>query len=93
MYEEYQASGKTVQAWCTENGANIKTFYYWLRKVHEALLEQTEKHEIVPVRPKVPVSEKAPIDVIRITGKGIAIELPETVSAETLEVILRGMCQ
>ncbi len=93
MYEEYQASGKTVQAWCSENDVNIKTFYYRLRKVREALPEQTEKHEIVPVRPKVPVFEKAPIDVIRITGKGIAIELPETVSAKTLSVILRGMSQ
>lgn len=61
--------------------------------MREALSEQTKKHEIVPVRPKVPISEKVPIDVIRITGKGIAIELPKTVSAETLEVILWGMCQ
>lgn len=38
MYEEYQASEKTVQAWCSENDVNIKTFYYRLRKVHEALL-------------------------------------------------------
>lgn len=93
MYTEYQASEKTVQAWCSENDVNIKTFYYRLRKVREAMLEPGERHKIVPVRPAVPVSEKAPIDVIRITGNGIAIELPETVSAETLEVILRGMFQ
>ena len=61
--------------------------------MREALLEQTEKNELVPVSPKVSVSEKASVDVIRITGKGIAIELPEMVSAETLEVILRRMCQ
>ncbi|MDE5772434.1 MAG: IS66 family insertion sequence element accessory protein TnpB [Ruminococcus sp.] len=93
MYAEYQASGKTVQAWYSENDVNIKTFYYRLRKVREALLEQTEKDEIVPVRPTVAISEKVPIDVIRITGNAITIELPETVSAETLEVILRGMRQ
>ena len=79
MYEEYQASGKTVQAWCSENDVSIKTFYYRLRKVREAMLEPSERHDIVPVKPAVPDFEKAPADVIRITGKGIAIELPETV--------------
>lgn len=93
MYTEYQASGKTVQAWCTENDVNIKTFYYRLRKVREAMLEPSERHEIVPVKPEMPDFEKAPADVIRITGNGITIELPETVSPETLSVILRGICQ
>lgn len=33
--EEQQASGMTVQQWCTENGINTKTYYYHLRKVHK----------------------------------------------------------
>ncbi|MBO5320182.1 MAG: hypothetical protein J6B01_10320 [Ruminococcus sp.] len=32
QYEEYQKSGQTVQKWCSENNANIKTFYYRLKK-------------------------------------------------------------
>lgn len=47
IYEEYQASRKTVQAWCSEKGVNNKTLYYRVRKVHEALLEQMEKQEII----------------------------------------------
>lgn len=27
-----QSSGQTVVSWCKENGINIKTYYYWLRK-------------------------------------------------------------
>ena len=93
MYTEYQASGKTVQVWCCENDVNIKTFYYRLRKVREAMLELGERHDIIPVKPVVPDYEKALADVIRITGNGITIELPETVSPETLSVIIRGMSQ
>ncbi|MDE6678618.1 MAG: hypothetical protein K2K02_06215 [Ruminococcus sp.] len=93
MYTEYQVSGKTIQVWCIENDVNIKTFYYRLRKVRKAMLEPSERYDIVPVKPAMPDFEKAPADVIRITGKGIAIKLPETVSAEILEVILRGMSQ
>lgn len=93
MYTEYQASGKTVQAWCSENDVNIKTFYYRLRKVREAMLEPSERNDIVPVIPVVPDFEKAWADVIKITGNGITIEVPETVSAETLLIILRGIRQ
>ena len=93
MYVKYQASGKTVQAWCTENDVNIKTFCYRLKKVREAIPEPSERHEIVPMKPDVPDFEKAVADVIRITGNGIKIELPETISSETLEIVLRGMRQ
>ena len=30
-----QASGMTVQQWCTENGINPKIYYYHLRKLRE----------------------------------------------------------
>lgn len=93
MYEEYCASGKTVQVWCSENDVNVKTFYYRLRKVREYLLEQSEKHEIVPIRPADHAPERMSTDAIRITGNGITIELPETVSSEMMAVILRGLRQ
>jgi len=30
MYAAYQASGKTMREWCSEQGIAIKTFYYRL---------------------------------------------------------------
>lgn len=30
-----QESGMTVQKWCAENGINVKTYYYHLRKLRE----------------------------------------------------------
>ena len=41
-----QESGMTVTAYCAQNGSNIKTYYYHLRKVREQCLES--KPAIVP---------------------------------------------
>ena len=30
---ECRNSGKSVAVWCKENGINIKTYYYWQKKV------------------------------------------------------------
>lgn len=35
-------SGQTVTSWCEENGVNIKSYYYWLRKIKAAMLEDGE---------------------------------------------------
>ena len=42
-----QESGMTVTAYCAQNGINIKTYYYHLRKVREQCLES--EPAIVPV--------------------------------------------
>ena len=42
-----QESGMTVTAYCAQNGINIKTYYYRLRKVREQCLES--EPAIVPV--------------------------------------------
>ena len=28
-----RSSGKTITVWCDENGVNVKTYYYWQKKV------------------------------------------------------------
>ena len=42
-----QSSGLTVQQWCKENGVNIKTYYYHLRKVRNQFIESAPS--IVPL--------------------------------------------
>ncbi len=42
-----QESGMTVTAYCAQNGINIKTYYYHLRKVREQCLES--EPAVVPV--------------------------------------------
>ena len=43
MIQACKASGKTVKAWCKENGISIKTYYYRLRRIRLAALQEPEK--------------------------------------------------
>ncbi len=66
-----QESGMTEVAYCAQNGINIKTYYYHLRKVRESCLES--EPAIVPVA--VP---RATFD-IRIEKNGLQISLPSDI--------------
>ena len=91
MYAEYQSSGKTVAEWCDEQKLSAKTFYYRLRKVREAAMEQTETHQIVPITANYETSFAHEPTSIKIHSNGITIELPENISTETITAVLRGL--
>ena len=91
MYEEYLASGQTVQQWCADNNITPKTYYYRLRKLRDGALKQ-EQHEIVPVGGRIgETNTTSNAGVIRITGRGITAELPQDISAELLTALLKGL--
>ena len=82
MYREFLASGKTIKAWCEENGIARTTFYNRLRPIREAALKP--KHELVPVNTdagSMNIPTVAAEGVIRITGRGISAEMPQDISA------------
>lgn len=91
MYRAYQASGKTVSAWCEEQELSPKTFYYRLRKIRESALECSEKHKIIPLSPLPAATRMHSTTCIKIHGNGITVELPENTSAESITAILRGL--
>ena len=79
-----QESGMTVTAYCAQNGINIKTYYYHLRKVREQCLES--KPAIVPV-----VVPRATSD-IHIEKNGLQISLPADISTNTLLSLVQTLC-
>jgi len=79
-----QESGMTVTAYCAQNGINIKTYYYRLRKVREQCLKS--EPAIVPV--VVPRSNSD----IRIEKNGLQISLPADISADTLLALVHELC-
>ena len=81
---ECQQSGMSIKAWCQENGVATSSYYHYLRKIRENMLQEKQ---IVPLElPKaVSVSE------IRIETSGITVTLPETASAEQLTAILSAL--
>lgn len=82
--KEQQESGMTVKAYCAQNGINLKTYYYHLRKVREQCLES--EPAIVPVA--VPRSTSD----IRIEKNGLQISLPTDISADTLIALVHELC-
>jgi transposase-like protein len=42
MVSQCRNSGKTVSAWCAEHGINTKTYYYRLKRICEAIPEETK---------------------------------------------------
>ena len=79
-----QSSGLTVQQWCTENGVNIKTYYYHLRKVRNQPIESAPS--IIPLT--IPKSKSD----ISIEKNGTKISLPADISTETLVAVIREIC-
>ena len=79
-----QTSGLTVQQWCRENGINIKTYYYHLRKVRNQFIESAPS--IVPLT--IPETKS---DII-IEKNDIKISLPSDISAEILVAVIREIC-
>lgn len=81
MVRVCRSSGLTVQQWCNLNGINIKTYYYRLRKVREALCEDT--HDIVQI-PINSANTGSVTSSIKINAGNLNVELPDTIPAATL---------
>ena len=93
MVHECKSSGQTVEGWCSENGINIKTYYYRLKRVRDRICEKISgKQDIVPVsicnEYSKAASENVPI-IIRINGAEITVQ--SGTDAETLRSILSVM--
>jgi len=82
--QECQQSGKRVQVWCKENGIAASTYYKYLRKIRETLLQD---NQIVALElPKPECSSD-----IRIVCGSITVTLPGNVSGEQLTAVLSAL--
>ena len=59
LFKEQSESGLKVKDWCLENGISKDSYYYWKRKVKEALLDSSAP-EIVPISTSAPASSINP---------------------------------
>lgn len=92
-----RSSGMTVRAWCQENGLPEKTYYYWQRRLFQALSEQQQTicqpafAEITP-EPNVRLSGGVAVTV-RISGVEADIyNGADAVAVETVLRILKSCC-
>ena len=90
MVRNRNESGLTVTDWCKENGINLKTYYYRLKRVRQAVCSEIEQHDIVPAIPaEEPQSEGRNIELL--VGD-VKISLPDNFNENTLRRLL-GLSQ
>lgn len=93
-----KASGLTIKDWCSENGVNLNTYYYYLRRIRDAMLESSGprlvemKTNAEDAAPKAadPVSgEFHPLVTVRVRDSEIRIG--ENASLELISAVLEAV--
>ena len=85
-------SGMTVQEWCSNNGINIKTYYYHLRKVRESMCIRPVKQSVVPLMTTDTENQsEGNNNNIVITGNDINITLPAFVNSDVLIQLVKEL--
>lgn len=95
IVEECRNSGQTAKAWCEENNINIKTYYYWKRRVCNAVYNElaiANGNKAVPVFTEVKIAKGRSLDVaITLNINNISLEIhngaEERVIAQTLRLL------
>lgn len=82
LIQTCQQSGQTVVSWCKENNINIKTYYYWLRKLRQQELCTKELPVPIPEEKPVVFKQLEVTSPLPNTQAAVIIRLPQA----TLEI-------
>ena len=88
IIQDCQKSGLSNKAYCQEQGISEKTYYYWLRKLRTAAVEQAAP-EIMELEPEV--DERR--EVLYIRYGGAELTLPAETDIEAIAAVLRSLQQ
>ena len=86
MVRSRSESGLTVTDWCKQNGIHIKTYYYRLKRVRQAVCSEMERHDIVPVEPIA--GTEITTEKIELSIGDVKISLPDDFNESTLKRLL-----
>ena len=86
MVKSRNESGLTVTDWCNQNSINLKTYYYRQKRLRQAVCNEIEQHDIVPVKP---ISETEPTsEKIELSVGDVKISLSDSFNENTLKRLL-----
>ena len=97
IIQECQASNLTNSAWCSQHNIEIKSYYYWLRKIRLKACQSTEfqtpaiKQQIVPLQLNCQPCSSSVHPAITIHLGSASIEIAEGTSQATIEAVLRSL--
>lgn len=84
-------SGQSKKAWCEERGIDVKSYFYYQKKVYNLIKKPAAEFvELVPVEEPNHVETTNTV-VARIAVNGITLELCNGVDSETVISIVRGL--
>lgn len=86
IIQEQQASGLTKREFCQQNGITERQFYYWLKKVRQAVIE-TAQPQLVELRPQ----DCATAGTLKIEWGEAKLELPGAVDMDAVAALLRSI--
>lgn len=69
-----------------ENGINLKTYYYRLKRMRQAVCNEIEQHDIVPVVPNAGAETTA--EKIELSVGDVKTSLPDNFNEDTLRRLL-----
>ena len=88
IIQECQKSGLSNKAYCQQQGISEKTYYYWLRKLHTAAVEQA-----APQIMEVKTERGEQPEEVYIRYRGAELRLPGETEIEAIAAILRSLQQ
>ena len=86
MIRQRNESGLSVTEWCKQNSINLKTYYYRLKRVRQAVCSEMERHDIVPLETVSGTDITA--DKIELSIGDVKISLPDDFNESTLKRLL-----
>lgn len=100
LIHECQESGQTVVSWCYEHEINIKSYYYWLRKLRLASLNRadslpctlnstTDTVAFKKLEVMAPLPDTKAAVIIRMNGA--TVEVNEGASLQTVQAVLLAL--
>lgn len=82
VIQKCSSSGLTNREFCRQRGISEKSYYYWLRKLRDQVLE-AEEPRLVQLSP-----EERTKDILQIHYRGAELCLPGAVDLEALTALL-----
>ena len=86
MVKSRNESGLTVTDWCKQNGINLKTYYYRLKRLRQAVCNEIEQHDIVHI--ESPTGTEIAAEKIELSVGDVKISLPDNFNEDTLRRLI-----
>ena len=88
IIQKCQESGLSNKAYCEQQGISEKTYYYWLRKVRTAAVEQAAP-QLMELEPE----DERRGEMLYIRYRGAELTLPAKTDIEAIAAVLRSLQQ